>query len=347
MPFRSKMDKFPLSCVLVQKLQDMSHLTVEQRYTIDVMNRQGYKQKDIAKAINKDKSVVCRELKRNRDMRSGEYRYDLAQRKYDKRNKEKPKHIRFTPEVQQDVEALLAEDYSPEQIVGTLKKQNTDTVSVERIYQHIWADKKQKGELYLHLRNKGRRYRKRGNAKDNRGIIKNRVGIEKRPEIVEERSRFGDLEVDLIIGKNHKQAILTICDRASGMLKMRKVDSKQAKEIGEALVEELEDWKPYIKTITADNGKEFAEHEYVAEELSIDYFFARPYHAWERGSNENLNGLIRQYFKKATDFTNITNEQVKEIESKLNSRPRKRFQFESPIFVMDELLFKNKVAFVT
>lgn len=325
----------------------MSHLTVEQRYTIDAMNRKGYKQKDIAAAINKDKSVVSRELKRNKDLRSGEYRYDLAQRKYNKRQKEKPKVIRFTPEVQHNVEMLLKEDYSPEQIVGTLKKENKNTVSIERIYQHIWDNKKQKGELYKHLRNKGRRYRKRGNSKDNRGIIKNRVGIEKRPKIVEERSRFGDLEVDLIIGKNHNQAILTICDRASGMLKMRRVKSKQAKMVGEAMVEELEDWKPYIKTITADNGKEFAEHEFVADNLGIDYFFARPYHSWERGSNENLNGLIRQYFKKNSDFTTITDEMVKKIEKKLNNRPRKRFQFENPIFVMDKLLFHKKVAFVT
>lgn len=325
----------------------MSHLTLEQRYTIDVMNRNGYKQKEIAKAIGKDKSVVSRELNRNKDMRSGEYRYDLAQRKYEKRQKEKPKKIRFTPEVQQNVEALLKEDYSPEQVVGTLKKQNKATVSVERIYQHIWADKRRKGKLYLHLRNQGRRYRKRGNLKDNRGIIKNRVGIERRPKIVEERSRFGDVEVDLIIGKNHNQAILTICDRASGMLKMRKVRSKQAKEVAKAMVQELEDWKPYLKTITADNGKEFANHEYVAENLNIDYYFARPYHSWERGSNENLNGLIRQYFKKSTDFTAITMEQVKEIEKKLNTRPRKRFQFENPIFVMDKLLFNTKVAFVT
>jgi transposase, IS30 family len=172
-----------------------------------------------------------------------------------------------------------------------------------------------------------------------KALFKNRIGIEKRPSIVNERSRFGDLEVDLIIGKNHNQAILTICDRASGMLKMRKVNSKQAIEVGEAMIEELEDWKPYIKTITADNGKEFAYHEFVAEELSIDYFFARPYHSWERGSNENLNGLIRQYFKKSTDFTTITMEQVKKLEKKINSRPRKRLQFENPIFVMDKLLF--------
>ena len=337
------MVNFLLLCVLDQKLQNMSHLTVEQRYTIDVMHNNGYKQKDIAKSISKDKSVISRELKRNCDKRSGVYHSDLAHRKYIRRQKEKPKYIRFTSSVKMDVEALLKADYSPEQIVGTLKKQNKEFVSVERIYQHVWVDKKQKGELFNHLRNKGRHYRKRGNSKDNRGIIKNRVGIENRPKIVEQRSRFGDLEIDLIIGKNHNQAMLTICDRASGMLKIRKVKSKQADEVGRAIVDELEDWKPYIKTITADNGKEFALHEFVAENLGIDYFFARPYHSWERGSNENLNGLIRQYFKKSSDFTTITNERVKEVERKLNTRPRKRFNFEKPIFVMDNLLFNQKL----
>lgn len=337
------MDKCLLFCVLDQKLQNMSHLTVEQRYTIGVMKSNGYKQKDIAKAIDKDKSVVSRELKRNCDMRSGEYRYDLAQRKYHKRQKEKPKRIRFTPWVQRAVEELLRQDYSPEQVVGTLKKRGEKTVSVERIYQHVWADKKRGGALHTHLRSRGKRYRKRGNAKDNRGIIKNRVGIEHRPEIVEKRDRFGDLEIDLIIGKNQNQAILTINDRASGKLKMRKVESKQADVVSKAIVEELTDWKPYIKTITSDNGKEFANHELVAEKLNIDYFFARPYRSWERGSNENINGLIRQYFKKSTDFTTITHEMVKLVEAILNNRPRKRFDYENPIFVMNKLLFNQKL----
>lgn len=174
-----------------------------------------------------------------------------------------------------------------------------------------------------------------------------RVDIEKRPKIVEERCRFGDLEVDLIIGKNHKSAILTINDRASGMLKMRKVKSKEAQQVSRAIVCELEDWKPYIKTITADNGKEFANHQYVAEELQIDHYFAKPYHSWERGSNENLNGLVRQYFRKKDDFNLITNEQIKAVENKLNNRPRKRFKYKKPIFVMEELLFNKKFAFVT
>lgn len=321
----------------------MSHLTLEQRYTIEVMCKEGYKKSAIAQAIKRDKSVVYRELNRNCDKRSGVYHHDLAQRKYDKRQQEKRKHIRFTPSVQQDVETLLKEDYSPEQVVGTLKEQGKPTVSTERIYQHVWADKKKKGGLHLHLRNQGRRYRKRGNKKDNRGIIKDRVSIEQRPKIVEERKRFGDLEVDLIIGKNHNQAMLTINDRASGMLKIRKVASKEAKIVSKAIVEELTDWIPYIKTITADNGKEFADHKFVSEQLGIDYYFARPYHSWERGSNENLNGLVRQYFKKSSDFEPITKEQVKAVENKLNNRPRKRFNYENPIFVMEKLLFNGSI----
>jgi IS30 family transposase len=325
----------------------MGHLTNEQRYTISSMLKAGYSITNIGLTIGRDKSVVSKEIKRNADKRSGEYRYDLAQRKCESRHKNKPKFTRFTSELKTRVEELIREDYSPEQVVGFLKKNEEVYVSHERIYQHIWEDKKKKGDLHTHLRHQGRRYRKRGNKKDNRGIIKDRVSIENRPDIVEERKRFGDLEVDLIIGKNHNQAMVTINDRASGMLKIKKVSSKQAGEVSDAIVKLLEDWKPYIKTITADNGKEFAAHKTVTEQLGIDYYFARPYHSWERGSNENLNGLIRQYFKKSSDFTTITEEQVKAIEDKLNRRPRKRFDFENPIFVMDQLLFNDEVAFMS
>ena len=317
----------------------MKHITQAQRYTICCMLKQGYKQVDIAAAIGKDKSVISKEIKRNSDKRNGVYKHELAQKKYAKRHKEKPKRKRFTEDVQQAIELLLREDYSPEQVVGILKKQGKETVSIERIYQHIWEDKRNAGDLHTHLRRQGRKYRKRGASKDSRGIIRNRVSIDKRPVVVEKRARFGDLEVDLIIGKNHNQAILTVNDRASGMLKMKKVRSKESVVVTKAINEILEDWKPYLHTITADNGKEFAGHEQVAENLCIDYFFAHPYHSWERGSNENLNGLIRQYFTKGSDFTNLTDQRIKEVETKLNNRPRKRHKYENPIFVMEQLLF--------
>jgi len=325
----------------------MTHITQAQRYTICCMLKQGYKQIEIAVAIGKDKTVVSKEIKRNSDKRNGVYKHELAQNKYANRQREKPKRKRFTKDIQQATELLLRDDYSPEQVVGTLKKQGKETVSIERIYQHIWRDKKNHGDLHTHLRRQGRRYRKRGASKDSRGIIKDRISIDKRPLVVDKRVRFGDIEVDLIIGKNHNQAILTINDRASGMLKMKKVLSKQASIVTEAITELLQDWKPYLYTITADNGKEFAGHQIVAESLNVDYFFAHPYHSWERGSNENLNGLIRQYFTKGSDFTNITEQRIKEVETKLNNRPRKRYQYENPIFVMEQLLFNQKVAFVT
>lgn len=321
----------------------MKHLTREQRYTISEMKQKGYSQTKIAEVIGKSKSVVSRELDRNCDKRNGEYRSDLAQRKCEQRHKQKPKKLVFTNEVKEYVALKLEQKYSPEQIAGEAKKLGLPCVSHERIYQQIWADKKQGGELYKNLRTQGKRYRERGSKKDTRGIIKGRVDIDQRPKEVELRERLGDLEIDTIIGQNHKGAILTINDRVAGVVKMKKLDGKDAKKLAEAATEILQDWKPYLKTITADNGKEFAEHQAISEALDLSFFFAHPYHSWERGSNENLNGLIRQYIPKKTDFSTITDEYIKFVEDELNNRPRKRFNYESPNYIFN----LKKVAFIT
>jgi IS30 family transposase len=325
----------------------MKHLTNEQRYTISEMKRKGYKQKDISDIIEKDKSVVSRELKRNCDKRSGEYKSDLAQRKYEQRQKNKPKKIRFTQEVKQLVDKWLAEDYSPEQIAGRAKIEDKICVSPERIYQYVWQDKKDAGLLYKHLRRKGRKYRKRGAAKDSRGYLKNRIDITLRPAIVDQKTRLGDLEIDTVIGQNHKGAILTINDRVSSFVWIEKLNGKDAKELAKKTVEKLIPSNNWIHTITSDNGKEFAEHEIIANDLNIDFFFAKPYHSWERGANENTNGLIRQYFPKGSSFENITNQQIQYVQNKLNNRPRKKNGFLSPNEFLLLNLFKQKVAFVT
>ena len=317
----------------------MSQITEEQRYTISKMQKGGYKQSEISKTIGKDKSVVSREIKRNKDQRSGVYGHELAERKCRERHRKKPKNIDFTQEIQERAEELLKKKYSPKQIKGYCDDNALEMVSHETLYKHLWKDKKQGGELYKDLRNQGRKYRKRGADKDKRGIIKNRVSIDLRPGIVDKRSRFGDLEVDLILGKDNKGAILTINDRASGYLKMIKVSSKDSRIVAKAINGLLEDWIPYLHTITADNGKEFAGHQDVAEFLSIDYYFAHPYHSWERGSNENLNGLIRQYIPKKTDFNTITDQYIETVQQELNNRPRERFNFKNPNFVMNQLLF--------
>jgi IS30 family transposase len=311
----------------------MSHLTQEQRYIIAVLKKENYSQTYIAEQISKSKSVVCRELQRNSDNRSGEYRAELAQKKCLERHQKKPKKIHFTASVTSYVNACLEKDYSPEQIAGLAKKEGVRCVSHERIYQYLWYDKKQGGRLYEHLRTKGKRYRKRGALKDRRGQIMGRIGIEKRPKIVDEKTRFGDLEIDLIISEHHKQALLTINDRLTGVVKIRKVESKEAYEIEQATIDALQDWKPFLYTITSDNGKEFANHTAIAKVLNVDYYFARPYHCWERGANENTNGLIRQYFPKKSSFEHLTNEQIQVVEDKLNNRPRKRFGYETPNYV--------------
>lgn len=308
----------------------MGHLTRAQRYTISVLVQAKQTQSAIAKAIGKSKSVISRELKRNRDPVSGHYTYEIAQEQYEQRQKQKPKKKWFTPEVQRYVDGGLAKDYSPEQIAGRAKLEAVTCVSPERIYQYIWADKKNGGTLFQHLRRKGRKYRKRGALKDKRGIIRNRVCIEERPSIVDEKKRFGDLEIDTVIGKNHKGALLTINDRATGLVWIELLSGKEAKPLTEATIRVLNPIKSLLKTITADNGKEFAEHEAIAKALDVNLYFAHPYHSWERGANENTNGLIRQYIPKGSSFKNIDNKEVKRIQDKLNNRPRKKLGFLSP-----------------
>ena len=165
---------------------------------------------------------------------------------------------------------------------------------------------------------------------------------------MEKKSRLGDLEIDLVIGKDHKGALLTINDRASGVLFMDKVESKEALLIQQKTIELLQDWKPLIKTITSDNGKEFANHQSIAEVLEIDYYFAKPYHSWERGANENLNGLIRQYFPKKSNFENITKQEIETVINTLNNRPRKRFGYKTPNEIFAQKLNElDAVAFMS
>ncbi len=326
----------------------MSHITREQRYTIEALLTNGKTQSFIAAVIKKSKSVVSREINRNKDKRNGKYKVDLAQKKYEQRKKEKPHKVVFTNKIKKYVAEKIKDDLSPEQIYGRAKIEGVKCVSHETIYQYIWQDKKNGGNLHKYLRRQGRRYRKRGNLKDSRGIIKNRISIDERPKIVDDKSRFGDLEIDTIIGKNHKGAILTINDRWSSFVWIRKLNGKNAKELAIEAINILKGIKDLIHTITGDNGKEFAMHETISKQLGVGFFFAHPYHSWERGANENTNGLIRQYVPKGTDFQDVTQEYLHYVQHKLNNRPRKKIGFLSPIEFLSKfeiLINSNKVAF--
>ncbi len=320
-------------------------LTVEQRYTIFAMLQIGYKQKEIAQTIQVDKSTISRELRRNCDMRSGKYLVELAQRKANKRKVDKRHTELFTILMQRKVKKLLQRGFSPEQIVGRSKLEGKPIVSHETIYRWIWNDKHKGGDLYKYLRRQGRKYVKRGSKYAGRGFIPNRVDIDERPSIVENKERFGDLEIDTIIGKNHKGAILTINDRLTGRVWIRKLQGKEAVPVAKVTTWALRRIKDLIHTITADNGKEFAKHEEIAQKLEINFYLCKPYHSWERGANENTNGLIRQYIQKGTDFSEVTNKKIKQIENILNNRPRKRLGYLTPNEKFKQIINQNSVAF--
>ena len=329
-------------------MKNYNHLDLSQRYIIQSLLTEGRSKDYIAGTLGLHVSTIHREVSRNKDERSGLYRASLAGDKCTARHKVKHKHTTFSPGVEQFVKECLSDQLSPEQIAGLAKDMGRECVSHERIYQHIWSDKHKGGLLYKQLRNRGERYRKRGALKDTRGLITNRIDIDKRPTIVDAKSRIGDLEVDTIIGKKHRGAIVTINDRATGVLKMKRVKSKEAKEVSEAIIEPMEEWKPLIHTMTPDNGKEFAMHQQIAPTLDLDFYFAKPYHSWQRGANENLNGLIRQYLPKQTDFHQVTDLQISQIENRPNNRPIKRFQFKSPNQVFAATLDNlNKLALIT
>ncbi len=245
---------------LPSKVANMNHLTQEQRYTISVMKEQGYVQKEIAKTINKDKSTVSRELGRNCDQRSGKYTSDLAQRKYNERQKTKPRAINFTDDFKAYVDKKLEQKWSPEQISKTPVNNGLTLVSHERIYQYIIEDKKKGGDKYTHLRRK-RKYKKRCVIEDRRGKLSNTNSIHDRPQEVDRRSRYGDYEVDLIIGAHHKGGLLTMNDRKTGRVKIRKIEGKNSKQIAKQIVAALRGEKGRLHTITSDNGREFADHE--------------------------------------------------------------------------------------
>ena len=303
--------------------------------------------KAIAEAIGVDKSTVYREIKRNCDARSGSYSMELAQRKADRRKQQKHRKEVLTPAMRKRIIKLLKKGFSPEQIVGRSRLEGIAMVSHETIYRWIWEDKRRGGKLHKYLRRQGRRYAKRGSKNAGRGFIPGRVDIDERPEIVELKERFGDLEIDTIIGKNHKGAILTINDRATSRVWIRKLSGKEAIPVAKIAVWALRKVKNLIHTITADNGKEFAKHEEIAQKLEIKFYFCKPYHSWERGANENTNGLIRQYIPKGKDFSEVTNKQIKWIENKLNNRPRKRLGYLTPNEKFKQIINQNSVAFAS
>jgi IS30 family transposase len=311
-------------------------LTYEQRCQIAVLNGTDMTQQEIADAVGTSQATISRELRRNRSQRG--YRHKRAQQLADERRHNVAKAVKMTESMITEVEAKLCKKWSPEQVSGWLLEERGESLSHERIYQHIWADKAAGGKLYTHLRRQGKKYQKRCNGKRSRGQIRNRVGIEERPDIVDTKSRVGDWEIDTVIGKGHSGALVTIVERSTQFTLVANCPNKSAEAVTEATIELLRPYASALHTITADNGKEFAYHEQLTEQLGADVYFARPYHSWERGLNENTNGLLRQYWPKSTNFKQVTDKEVTAVVTQLNQRPRKTLGFKTPADLMHNYL---------
>lgn len=313
--------------------QHYTHLTIDERYQIKAYTKAGFSNISIAAELGRHVSTINRELKRNQGLRG--YRPKQAQSFYDQRHASKPKAVKLTSELKTVIAGKLRLDWSPEQIQGRLKLEGQACVVPAVIYAFIRKDKANGGDLYKHLRHK--RYKRRSSTVDLRGHLRNRVGIENRPKIVELKTRLGDWEADTVIGKGHKGVLVTLTERCSRLTLIARTNTKKSDVVCAAIISLLKPYQRDLHTITYDNGKEFAHHEEVAHQLNTDCYFANPYSSWERGLNENHNGLIRQYLPKSLPFDKVTDAKVRKIQEKLNNRPKKILNYKTPLEVYNKL----------
>ena len=316
--------------------QNYSQLTDSERNQFYALRKAKIPMTAIAKQLGRSRTTLYNELDRNTGGRG--YRPKQAQNFTDQRRSRIGQSLKMTTEVIVYIDGKLKLQWSPEQIANVMEAAPDGpgvAVSHETIYRYVWADKKAGGKLHTHLRHGQKRYRKRRGSKDLRGKIRNRVDIDMRPAVVETRERFGDWEADLVCGTGASGYLVTLLERASRRVLIGYTKTKFADQVTDEILYLLKN--ETVETITFDNGKEFAGHEKIAAELGCDCFFAKPYHSWERGANENVNGLIRQYFPKKTSFANITADQIAFVQNRLNTRPRKCLDFKPP----DVVYFSN------
>lgn len=307
--------------------QHYTHLTQEERYQIYAYKKAGFSHQSIADELERHISTIKRELKRNQGLRG--YRPQQANRLAQSRRANKPKAIKLSSSLEQTIRDKLMLDWSPEQIQGRLHLEGQTCVCPATIYAFIRRDKLNGGKLYKHLRHK-KRYKQRTGSHELRGHIRNRVSIEQRPAVVEQKNRIGDWEADTVIGSSHQGVIVTLTERYSRLTLIAKTNTKKASIVSKAIIKLLKPYQEQLKTITYDNGKEFAYHEEVAKELNVNSYFTHPYSSWERGLNENHNGLIRQYLPKKEPFNDVSDEKIQWIEKRLNNRPKKVLHFQTP-----------------
>ena len=321
------------------KMKQYTHLTEHERYHIYLMHRNKNSYTTIAKSMNRSISTISREIKRNTGKRG--YRYKQAHVLACDRHNNKNKAIKLTTYIKSYIMQKLHQYWSPEQIAGRLWLDKQYSISTETIYRFILQDKAVNGSLYTYLRHQHKRYRKRYGKNDYRGRIPHRTDIDNRPNIVDTRARIGDWEADTVIGKSYKGAILTLLERKSRLYLALPISRKTADEAKAAITQLLQPIKDFVYTITFDNGREFNKHHQVSKTLSCDTYFAKPYQSWQRGANENQNGLLRQFIPKGMKLDKINPKVVAKATILMNNRPRKCLGYKTPIEVFTELTGKN------
>jgi IS30 family transposase len=320
-------------------MKKYTQLTEQERYHIYLMRKQNFSLTGIAKTMNRHKSTISRELKRNQGLKG--YRYKQANSFAKTRHQTKNKFIKLSDEIKDYIRQKLALYWSPEQIVGRLELDQGISLATETAYRFVLKDKAIGGELYKYLRHQHKKYRKRYGKNDYRGRIPNRIDIDQRPSVVDARTRIGDWEVDLVIGKGHKGGFATLAERKSRLYLAFPIRNKTAEITNEAILKMLKPIKDWVFTLTFDNGREFSWHDVLAKALNCKTYFAKPYHSWERGLNENHNGLLRQFFPKKMKLDAVSKKEVLKATDLMNNRPRKCLGWKTPFEVFAKMTGKN------
>jgi transposase, IS30 family len=311
-------------------MRSYHQLSQEERYTIALLRRSFISISEIARQLGRSPSTISREIVRNRQVCDGRYRAALADSYARVRRQRERRGFRAPPELWQQVVSLLKLQWSPVQISGTLRLRSPFSVSHETIYRYIYDDMRHGGSLYSHLRIVTKCHRKRYRSRDSRGILPGKRHISQRPAEVEARLRFGHWEGDTVIGHGSRHCLLTLVERKSGFSIIKKLEARTADCATQAALQAISEHQHRFKTITFDNGTEFHDYKTLEQHFPLTCYFATPYHSWERGSNENLNGLIRQYIPKGLSMSGVTQAYCDAVALRLNTRPRKRYGFKSP-----------------
>lgn len=305
-------------------------VTSQERHVIAALRREGLNQAEVAESLGRHRSTISREVRRNRCETDGRYRAEKADRRARMRRTRSRRNKRFGEEELAEVERWLRTDWSPEQVSGALARERRMWISHETIYRHVWRDKRSGGTLHTHLRCSPKKRRKRYGAYDSRGRLAGKRHISERPAGAHNRSRVGHWEMDTVIGSSDQHCVLTLVERKTGYVLIGKLRSRSVEEVNCEAIRLIGSTGRPVRTITADNGTEFHGYEVIEEATGVTVYFATPHHSWERGTNENTNGLIRQYVPKRKSMAQLTQRDCDRIARQLNTRPRKRLGYRTP-----------------